>query len=119
MTPTNRIPGKDAAALRRHLDASGFQGLVVLIGASGSGKSHQAAAFRPDQIASLDHYRALASGHFSVKFSVLSRGRAGTKRPGQYLVSWRRLAPARVIRPHSGRSAAGSLPSGRCRCRGR
>lgn len=37
-------------------------GLLVLIGAAGSGKSTVAAAFPPDQVSSLDHYRFLLSG---------------------------------------------------------
>lgn len=62
MPPSNSSSGRDMVTLRRHLETTHFLGLVVLIGASGSGKSHQAAeAFAPTQISSLDHYRALAS----------------------------------------------------------
>ncbi|MFD8079154.1 AAA family ATPase [Streptomyces sp. NPDC059718] len=63
MTPAgNSSTDPGTLALRRHLETTRFIGLVVLIGASGSGKSHRAAkAFAPTQISSLDHYRALAS----------------------------------------------------------
>lgn len=62
MPPSNSTTDTEIVSLRRHLETTRFLGLVVLIGASGSGKSHQAAeAFAPSQISSLDHYRALAS----------------------------------------------------------
>ncbi|MFJ6628931.1 hypothetical protein GA0115250_133137 [Streptomyces sp. BvitLS-983] len=46
--------------------------LVVLIGAAGSGKSTWARTWPATQVLELDQFRALVSGDFSVKSSVLS-----------------------------------------------
>jgi len=51
--------------------------LVVLIGAAGAGKSTWASTWPATQVLELDHFRALVSDDFSVKFSVLSQRPAG------------------------------------------
>jgi predicted kinase len=48
-------------------------GLVVLIGASGAGKSMLARTWPATQVLSLDALRGQVSDDFSVKFSLLSK----------------------------------------------
>ena len=45
--------------------------LIVLIGAAGSGKSTLARTWPSTQVLELDHFRAMVSDCFSVKFCML------------------------------------------------